>query len=175
MLDAVRDAGLRPRLCPLLVLDGDPSPAAFPPGHAARLLGPADGDLAAAVGALYGVSAEAFGLAAQRGLTGAELADLRTDLAAGRVARLLVTGPDGPVAAGSAQRSGDVVEIVGIGTVAAARRRGLAAAVTATLAAAARQAGADLVFLSAADDPAARLYQRVGFRVIGHTAMTQDS
>jgi len=173
MLDAVRDAGLAPRLCPLLVLDGDPLPTPFPPGHEARLLGPVDADLAAAAGALNAVAAEAFGLGNQRGLSAAEVDVLRDDLADGRVARLLVTGPDGPVAAGSAQRGGDVVEIVGIGTLPAARRRGLAAAVTAALAGAARAAGADLVFLAAADDDAARVYQRVGFRVIGQTGIAE--
>jgi ribosomal protein S18 acetylase RimI-like enzyme len=171
MTDAVRDAGLVPQLCPLLVLDGDPVAVPFPPGFTGRLLGPADADLADAADALHGVSAAAFGLGAQRRLSAAELAALRTDLADGRVARLLVTGPGGPVAAGSAQRSGDVVEVVGIGTLPTARRRGLAAAVTSALAGAARAAGADLVFLSAADEAAARVYQRVGFRVIGRTGM----
>ncbi|WP_214402081.1 GNAT family N-acetyltransferase [Pseudonocardia lacus] len=175
MLDAVRDAGLTPRLCPLLVLDGEPPPAPFPPGYEGRLLGPADGDLATAIGVLNWVAAEAFGLASQRGLSTAELAVLRDDLAEGRAARLLVTGPDGPVAAGSAQRSGDVVEIVGVGTLPAARRQGLAGAVTAALAEAARAAGADVVFLAAADEDAARVYQRVGFRVVGHTGIAEAS
>jgi GNAT superfamily N-acetyltransferase len=138
MLDAVRDAGLVPHLCPLLVLDGEPVPAPFPPGYEGRLLGPADVDLPAA-----------------------------------RMARLLVTGPDGPVAAGSAQRSGDVVEIVGIGTLASARGRGLAGAITAALAGVARDAGAGLVFLAAADEAAARIYQRRGFRVVGHTGIAE--
>ncbi|WP_252445715.1 GNAT family N-acetyltransferase [Pseudonocardia humida] len=173
MLDAVRDAGMAPRLCPLLVLEGEPLPSPLPPGYDARLLGPADGDLAAAADALHAVAAEAFGLGAQRGLSATELAALRTDLADGRVARLLVTGPDGPVAAGSAQRSGDVVEIVGIGTLPPARRRGLAGAVTAVLAGAARAAGADVVFLAAADEPASRVYQRVGFQVVGHTGIAE--
>jgi GNAT superfamily N-acetyltransferase len=173
MLDAVRDAGLVPHLCPLLVLDGEPVPAPFPPGYEGRLLGPADGDLPAAIGALNAVVAEAFGLGTQGGLSTAEIDTLRVDLAAGRMARLLVTGPDGPVAAGSAQRSGDVVEIVGIGTLPSARGRGLAGAITAALADVARTAGADLVFLAAADESAARIYQRRGFRVVGHTGVAE--
>jgi predicted GNAT family acetyltransferase len=84
-----------------------------------------------------------------------------------------VVGPDGPVAGGSAQRAGDVVELVGIGTLAAHRGRGLAAAVTATLAAAARAAGAEVVFLAAGDEAAARVYRRVGFRVIGETGIAE--
>jgi hypothetical protein len=57
MTTAVRDAGLPVRLCPLLVLDGDPAPAPLPPGFSARLLGPADGDLPAAASALHAVAA----------------------------------------------------------------------------------------------------------------------
>ena len=47
MAGAVAAAGLPVHICPLLVLDGEPAPAPFPPGCSARLLGPADGDLAA--------------------------------------------------------------------------------------------------------------------------------
>jgi predicted GNAT family acetyltransferase len=86
-----------------------------------------------------------------------------------------VTGPTGPAAGGSAQLAGDVVELVGIGTLAAERGRGLAAAVTAMLATAARSAGAEVVFLAAGDDGASRVYQRVGFRVVGETAMAEPA
>jgi ribosomal protein S18 acetylase RimI-like enzyme len=175
MTDAADAAGLRVTHCPLLVLHGDPAPPAFPPGYAGRLLGPADADLAGASRALHTVVAAAFGFPPPGAPSAAELAGLRTDLAEGRLARLLVTGPDGPVAAGSAQRAGDVVELVGIGTLAAARNRGLAAAVTAMLAGAARAAGAEVVFLAAGDDGASRVYQRVGFRVVGDTAMAEPA
>jgi GNAT superfamily N-acetyltransferase len=173
MDDAADAAGLRTTRCPLLVLDGDPRPIEFPSGYAGRLLGPADGDLAAASRALHTVVASAFGFPPPGAPTSTELDALRADLAAGRLARLLVTGPGGPVAAGSAQRAGDVVELVGIGTLEAARGRGLAAAVTAVLAAAARSVGAAVVFLAAGDDGASRVYQRVGFRVVGETAMAE--
>jgi hypothetical protein len=113
MTTAVRDAGLPVRLCPLLVLDGDPAPAPLPPGFSARLLGPADGDLPAAASALHAVAAAAFGVPAPAAPSAVEVAALRADLAAGSVARLLVTGVDGPVAAGSAPRAGDVVELSG--------------------------------------------------------------
>ncbi|HZG91970.1 MAG TPA: GNAT family N-acetyltransferase [Pseudonocardia sp.] len=173
VLDAVRATGLRVSLCPLLVLDGDPLPVPFPPGCVGRLLGPADGDLVAAAHALHSVVAQAFGYPPPGALSASEATALRADLAAGRLARLLVVGPDGPVAGGSAQRAGDVVELVGIGTLAAHRGRGLAAAVTATLAAAARAAGAEVVFLAAGDEAAARVYRRVGFRVIGETGIAE--
>lgn len=173
MADAVRDAGLRVVLCPLLVLDGEPRPRPLPPGYTARLLGPADGDLLPAIRALNTVVASAFGFGPPAAPSLVELTALRSDLTTGRLARLLVTGPDGPVAAGSAQRAGDVVEIVGIGTLERARGQGLAAAVTAQLAAAARGAGADLVFLAAGDERASRVYQRVGFEVVGRTGMAE--
>jgi ribosomal protein S18 acetylase RimI-like enzyme len=173
MADAVRDAGLPVRVCPLLVLDGDPAPAPLPPGFAARLLGPADGDLPSATHAVHAVAAAAFGAPSPGAPSAADVAALRADLAAGCVARLLVTGPDGPVAAGSAQRAGGVVELVGIGTAATVRGRGLGAAVTALLATAAREAGADLVFLAAGDDSATRVYERVGFRRVGECGIAE--
>jgi predicted GNAT family acetyltransferase len=119
------------------------------------------------------VAAAAFVIPAPGAPSAAEVAALRADLAAGSVARLLVTGPDGPVAAGSAQRAGDVVELVGIGTAARARGRGLGAAVTALLAGTARGAGADLVFLAAGDDTATRVYERVGFRRVGECGIAE--
>ncbi len=167
MVEATRSAGLDVHVCPLLVLDGDPVPGVLPPGYSARLLGPADGDLPSTAHAVRAVTAAAFGVPSPGALTGSELATLRADLAAGTVGRVLVTGPGGPIAAGSAHRSGAVVELVGIGTAAAARGRGLGAAVTALLAAAARDAGAELVFLAAGDDAATRVYERVGVRRVG--------
>lgn len=164
---AVRGAGLEVRVCPLLVLDGAPLAAPLPAGSALRLLGPGDDDLADAEHAVRSVAAAAFGAPAPDRPAEAELAGLRAELAAGRLARALVSGPDGPVACGTAQRAGDVVELVAIATVAGARRRGSAGAVTAALAASARDAGADLVLLAAGDDAASRVYERVGFRRIG--------
>ncbi|WP_219416320.1 GNAT family N-acetyltransferase [Pseudonocardia nigra] len=175
MADAARATGLRVQVCPLLVLDGEPAATPLPPGYSARLLGPADGDLQRAVHALDSVVAGAFGVPAPAPPTDRSLAGLRAELAAGAVARALVTGPDGPVAAGSAQRAGDVVELVGIGTSAAARSRGLGAAVTALLAVAARDAGAELVFLAAGDACATRVYERVGFRRVGECGIAEPS
>lgn len=175
MAAAARDAGLPVRVCPLLVLDGPVVPAALPSGCEAHLLGPCDGDLRATAHAAAAVAQAAFGAPAPRPPTDAALATLRADLAAGAVATLLVDGPRGPLATGSAQRAGDVVELVGIGTVAAARGRGLGAAVTALLAAAARDAGADLVFLAAADDAASRVYERVGFRRVGECGIAEPA
>lgn len=74
---------------------------------------------------------------------------------------------EGVLAVGTAQRAGDVVEIVGVGTLPAARRRGLGGAVTAELSRDALQRGAKLVFLSAGSPQIARVYERVGFRRVG--------
>ncbi|WP_326552869.1 GNAT family N-acetyltransferase [Micromonospora sp. NBC_01813] len=73
----------------------------------------------------------------------------------------------GAAAVGSLNRVDDVAEIVGVGTLPRARRRGLASAVTATLARRALADGVDLVFLAAGDDDIAVLYHRLGFRRIG--------
>lgn len=173
MLAAVMGTGLPVRRCPLLVLDGEPAEVPLPPGYDVRLLGPVDGDLPATAHAVAAITAVAFGGHAPPPPTAADLRLLQDDLAAGAVARVLVTGPDGPVAAGSAQRSAGVVELVGIATARAARRRGMGAAVTAALAAAAQDAGAELVFLAAADDAAARVYERVGFRRVGECGISE--
>ncbi|NEB75622.1 GNAT family N-acetyltransferase, partial [Streptomyces sp. SID14478] len=58
---------------------------------------------------------------------------------------------------------GDVTEIAGIGTLPAARRRGLGIAVTAALVTEALASGVSTVFLSAGSKEVARLYERLGF------------
>lgn len=57
-----------------------------------------------------------------------------------------------------------VTELVGITTLAPFRRRGIAAALTAYMTAAALAHGAKMVFLTAASAQAGRVYERVGFR-----------
>ncbi|MGH3928591.1 MAG: GNAT family N-acetyltransferase, partial [Pseudonocardiaceae bacterium] len=66
--------------------------------------------------------------------------------------------------AGQHQPVGTVSEIVGVGTLPTARRRGLGLAVTTTLVADARSRGMRTIFLSAGDDDVARIYTRLGFR-----------
>jgi RimJ/RimL family protein N-acetyltransferase len=60
-----------------------------------------------------------------------------------------------------------LAEIAGIGTLEAFRRRGVASAVTAYAARAAFEQGLDLVFLTAANEQAGRVYERAGFRPHG--------
>ena len=71
---------------------------------------------------------------------------------------------DGPVAVGTLRPSGDVAEIVAVATLPAARRRGFGAAITAALVEHALAHGIKTLFLSAADDDVARVYERLGFR-----------
>jgi ribosomal protein S18 acetylase RimI-like enzyme len=76
---------------------------------------------------------------------------------------------EGVLAAGSYQPVGAVAEIVGVSTLPAARRRGLAGAVTASLARHARQCGVEALVLSAENDDVSRIYHRAGFHRIGTT------
>jgi predicted GNAT family acetyltransferase len=73
-----------------------------------------------------------------------------------------------PVSAGSllAPYEG-LSEVAGIATLPAYRGRGIAAALTAHIARAAFDQRLDLVFLTAGDARAGRVYERAGFRAIG--------
>jgi ribosomal protein S18 acetylase RimI-like enzyme len=110
--------------------------------------------------ALLEVAAEAFG---EEPPTEAEVAAYQ--------GRGLLARADG-VAAGAASRSDiaeGVSELAGIGVRARFRRRGIATALTAAVAADAFAAGAELCFLTPGDDGAERVYERAGFRRAGTT------
>ncbi|WP_329087600.1 GNAT family N-acetyltransferase [Streptosporangium sp. NBC_01469] len=77
--------------------------------------------------------------------------------------------------AGQHNQVGEVSEIVGVGTLPAARRRGLALAVTAVLIADARSRGVKTVFLSAGDEDVARIYARLGFRRVGTALIAEPA
>ncbi|MEU8382800.1 GNAT family N-acetyltransferase [Streptosporangium sp. NPDC048865] len=77
--------------------------------------------------------------------------------------------------AGQHNQVGEVSEIVGVGTLPAARRRGLALAVTAALIADARSRGVKTVFLSAGDEDVARIYARLGFRRAGTALIAEPA
>jgi len=74
---------------------------------------------------------------------------------------------EGVLAAGSHQIAAGVAEVMGVGTLPSARRRGLGGAVTGRLVQDAREHGAAIVFLSAAGEEVARMYERLGFRRVG--------
>jgi ribosomal protein S18 acetylase RimI-like enzyme len=188
LTEAAAEAGLVVRRCPLLVLDAPP--AAPPPGTTARVLGPDDDELPVAeavtsigFGAGVTVGGEPAGTAERDRALGAvlptRLEHLRERIRDGSAARAVAGLLDGdarlagPLAAGGYQRADEVVEVVGIATLPAARRRGLGGAVAGALSRAALEAGATTVFLSAQDDAVARVYERVGFRRIATAGIAE--
>jgi len=174
---AAQAAGLQVQRVPLLVLEPERyTPAPVPDGIGVRVLGAGDAALADAQGAVelaFATPGTEVGPAgpAQRDVATAGLADL--GFLRERIRRALTVvavaedPAHGPVGAGSHQPVGDVSEVLGIGTLPCARRRGIASAVTSALVGDARERGVALVFLSAADDAVARIYARLGFRRIG--------
>jgi len=188
---AAREAGLQVRLCPLLVLDGEPAAEAVPDGVRTELL---DGADAAALAAARAVAALAFGhtghAAAGAGPAEREAETARIDpdqvdqlaeaIRSGRseqaVAHLdAVPTLPGVLATGGLQHARGIAELVGIATLPTARQRGLAVAVTVTLARRARERGMGTVFLSAADEEAARIYHRAGFRRRGTVGLAEPA
>ncbi len=109
---------------------------------------------------------------------GDDLAEEQRAHRAGSIASALA--PDGDaMASGLYQRAvhspdaADIVEVVGVATLPAARKRGLGAAVTAALAHHALSNGASLVFLSAHGEDVARVYERVGFHRVGTACIAE--
>jgi ribosomal protein S18 acetylase RimI-like enzyme len=173
---AARGAGLEVLQVPLLALASDDwSPPPAPAGVTLRMLAAGDPSLPAAQAvvelafAAEGMEPGDVGPEA-RDLAAAQLGDLvflRDRLADGLTAMAVAEGDEGPLGAGSHQLAAGVAEVMGIGTLPAVRRRGIGAAVTGRLVADARERGADVVFLSAAGDDVARLYERLGFHRVG--------
>ncbi|MBO4164134.1 GNAT family N-acetyltransferase [Micromonospora antibiotica] len=192
LLTTARAAGLSVLEAPLMVLD----PQVTPPDPATltdvpvRVLDPDAPGFALDVAARRAVAAVGFSAAgtatgaagpaerdaAMTELDVAALDEERAAIAAGRrLSAVAWTPDDGALASGMAMRVDDVAEIAGVATLPAARRRGLAAAVTATLARTLRAAGTDLVFLSAGSEDVARIYLRVGFRRIGTACIAEPT
>ncbi|MGC4853014.1 GNAT family N-acetyltransferase [Micromonospora sp. DT4] len=191
LLAVARSAGLSVLEAPLMVLD----PAALPDPATlsdvpVRVLAVDSPDFAADVAARRAVAAVAFGVPgtapgaagpAERdaAVTELELAALdeeRARIADGRrISALAGTPTEGALASGMAMRVDDVAEIAGVATLPAARRRGMGAALTATLARELLAAGTGLVFLSAGGEEIARVYLRVGFRRIGTACIAEPA
>ncbi|MEU9036942.1 GNAT family N-acetyltransferase [Streptomyces sp. NPDC048352] len=180
----VEEAGLHVHAHPLMALKEDAEP--LPPHPEVRLLGADDPLLRAAVtvpALAFGEPGTALGAAGpaelaaaledpaseeHRARVSAMLADGRTAMAAAvRDGLVLCSGQYNPV--------GDVAEVVGVGTLPAARRQGLALGVTAALVAEARARGARTVFLSAGDEDVARIYARAGFRRVGTALIAEPA
>jgi ribosomal protein S18 acetylase RimI-like enzyme len=170
-------AGLQVLRVPLLALDAEQwAPPPPPAGFVLRMLEAGDRSLAAAqavVELAFAAEGTALGDAGTeaRDLAAAKLGDLgfmheriRAGLTAMAVAE---SDTAGPLGAGSHQLVGAAAEVTGVGTLPSARRRGIGAAVTGRLVQNARERGAEVVYLSAADEHVARLYARLGFRRVG--------
>ena len=174
---AAAAAGLEVLRVPLLALVADDwTPPPAPAGVELRMLGADDRALPAAQ-AVVELAFAAEGT--ELGEAGPEARDLavprlgglrflRDRIRAGLTAMAVAESePEGPLGAGSHQLAGSVCEVMGIGTLPSARRRGIGAAVTGRLVQDARERGAEIVFLSAAGDDVARMYEQIGFRRLG--------
>ncbi|WP_406278462.1 GNAT family N-acetyltransferase [Embleya sp. NBC_00896] len=103
------------------------------------------------------------------------LSYLNERLRSGETVMFAAYGPTGPLCVGSYQQLYDTTEIVGVATLPAARRGGLASALTWELAEHALAGGSDTVFLTAGDDDVARVYDRLGFRSVGTALIGEAS
>ena len=177
---AATAAGLEVTQVPLLALDAAAwTPAPAPAGVTVRMLGADDLALPAAqatVEVAFATESMAGDPPALAGTTArdvaaGELGDLgflRERLRHGQTAMAVAESAEqGALGAGSHQPVGHVCEVMGVGTLPAARRRGIATALTGRLVEHARERGIELVFLSAAGDDVARMYGRLGFRRVG--------
>jgi len=184
MAAAAADAGLEIQEHPLMMLAEPARVPPLPAGLTVRIVAPEDAEL----DRIWAVPAVAFGHpgtavgeagTANRDKIAADhdsgtIAMLRERLRSGHSVLAAAFGPDGPFAAGSCQAVDGTAEITGVGVLPSVRRQGLGAAVTALLAADARDRGVQTIFLSASDGAVARIYARIGFREIG-TAMIAET
>lgn len=200
LVEPARQAGLAVQQAPLMVLPPGAAPPAVraPVGAELRLLDPDDDGFAADLAASGAVADLAFGTGgtavgaagpAERDEKVAALAERQVAAEAelirtGRHVRAVAESRHGlegaealrgVVAVGSAQRVGGVAEIVGVGTLPVARRRGLGLAITATVVRAVQAAGVGTVFLAADDEDVAALYARLGFTRIGTACIAEPA
>jgi ribosomal protein S18 acetylase RimI-like enzyme len=167
-------AGLKVVDHPLLVLRES---AGRPATADVRLIGPDDEQLAeiAAVAPIAFANpgtavghAGADELAATAACSPAGATDeLRERLRSGEAVLAAAFVGGRPASTGMHLPVDDVTEIVGVGTLPAARRRGLGAAVTALLVEDALRRGIETVFLSAGSEEIARVYESLGFERVG--------
>jgi ribosomal protein S18 acetylase RimI-like enzyme len=171
LAEPVRAAGLGIHHCPLMVLDGDPSPPATHPDVDIRIVGPDELDLLTATRAAVDLGFRAGGVdVGPDPVTDGETADQRTTADRIRNGLLVqvaaIDRSTGQVLGGGAhvpRAAVGVTELVGIGVRPSARHRGVGLGIAAALAVDARSAGVDTVFLSADSDDVARIYARTGF------------
>ncbi len=178
---AARAAGLHVRELPLLMLD-HPVEVPTPQGVQVRRVAADEPDLerimavAAVAFAHEGTAAGDAGPRERDELAASSTADrarLRERIATGSAALMVAEDRDGPIASGLHQPVDDVTEVVGVATLPSARRRGIGAAVTSALVRHALTSGLDLIFLSAASDDVARIYERLGFRRVARAGIAE--
>ncbi len=96
---------------------------------------------------------------------------LRSDLMTAGSVHLLAWIDWEPVGTGVSHLTKTAAEVVGVVTRHDRRRRGVAATVTSDLVRRHFEGGGDFVFLDAANEPAARVYERLGFTRFGSKAL----
>jgi N-acetylglutamate synthase-like GNAT family acetyltransferase len=170
-------AGLVVEQLPLMAL-GHTLAVTTPPDVRIRIVPFDDPDLAAASAVAeigFGMPGTAPGTAgpaerddAMTAMSPEGLANTRERMRLGlTVMAVAESDAEGPLCVGWHQPVDDTAEIVGVATLPSARRRGLAAALTARLVDDARERGVKTVFLTAGSDDVARVYARVGFARVG--------
>ncbi|MEU8675550.1 GNAT family N-acetyltransferase [Streptomyces sp. NPDC048560] len=186
---AVEGAGLVVHEHPLMVLDPDArvtGAEAVSGDSAVRILGPDDPALASALAVPHlafaepGTGVGAAGVAELAEIVRSQEGDgsvepLVARIRAGLTSVAAVVKDGAALCAGQHQPVGTVSEIVGVGTLPAARRRGFGLSVTVALVADARSRGVETIFLSAGDDDVARLYARLGFRRVATALIAEPS
>ncbi|CAM5678183.1 hypothetical protein SGLAM104S_03643 [Streptomyces glaucescens] len=182
MRRVVEGAGLPVAERPLMVLDGEPASVTLPDGVSLRVVGDDDPLLPAvlavprlAFGEADSTGRDALARAAAEVVADGTLDAVRPTLRDGRKVLVAAVGPEGvPLAVGHYHPAVGATEIGGVGTLPEARRQGLGAAVTAALAAHARENGVRTVFLAYAEEAVARIYARLGFRPAAVTLLVAD-
>jgi ribosomal protein S18 acetylase RimI-like enzyme len=171
LLSAAREAGLRIRECPLLVLPGgaDAVVPPLPEGCAVTMVDADSPQLAASAGAVEAGFSDRDEVVVHAPGRRSEL------VRSGLLAVAAAYDGQGCVGGGSHSPRGAVSELTGIAVVPRARRQGVGAAITAALVADARERGAATVFLSAQDDTVARVYERIGFQRVGTACVAEPA
>ena len=184
LLDIARGTRMQVREAPLMVLgEGRWRTPDSPDGITARLLKPGDRALASS-GAVQYIGFANLGTAVGEagpderdasavGQSAVELDFLSERIRTGLTQPAVAEDEGGVLAAGSHQLVGEVSAIVGVATLPSARRRGLGALVTARLVQDARERGAEVVFIEAADADVARIYARLGFERVGTACIAE--
>jgi ribosomal protein S18 acetylase RimI-like enzyme len=181
--EAAHAAGLVVHEYPLLVFKGERVSVAAPPGVEIRQVSGDDEDFARAhavanVGfSVPGTAVGREGATERDERAGSMTPEVLEFMRARARGNLSVTyaafDETGPISVGTHQPVRGVSEIVGVATLPSARRRGIAAALTARLLEDALERGVQLVFMGADSADVARIYERAGFEQIGTSASAE--